>query len=134
MVSLFIDRSLARELMDILTLKINTSASAYADKAKSNCWEYMKCGRSCADCRPGMDICPTATEWRLHGIHGGENAGRACWVITGTLCNNTVQSTFEEKNEECKKCPFYRKVKVEEDGYLLSTENLLEIIEEHPSI
>ena len=47
-----------------------------------NCWEHKKCGRE-----PGgsetesLGVCPAAVESRLDGVHGGRNAGRACWIV-----------------------------------------------------
>ncbi len=82
---------------------------------KLNCWEFCKCGR-----QPGgpqvheLGICPVSTEKKLDGIHGGTNAGRACWVVGGTLCDGKVQKTFAGKYAECVECDFYNHVKREE--------------------
>jgi hypothetical protein len=84
-------------------------------KRKLNCWEYKKCGR-----QPGgekvseLGICPATTEKRLDGIHGGRNAGRACWVVAGTYCDGQVQGTFAKKYKNCEKCDFYQMVRKEE--------------------
>lgn len=80
--------------------------------SKKNCWEVMGCGFG-----PGAgngNICPAAADERLHGVHGGRNAGRACWVIAGTLCGGEVSGTFARKMETCFRCPFYRQVRAEE--------------------
>lgn len=82
---------------------------------KLNCWEFKRCGR-----QPGgeytrlLGVCPAATEERLDGVHGGKNAGRACWVIAGSMCEGEVQGTFAKKFGTCAKCNFYQKVKEEE--------------------
>ncbi len=82
---------------------------------KLNCWEFKKCGRE-----PGgnhvhdLGVCPTTQEMRLDGVHGGLNAGRSCWVVTGTLCRGKVQGTFAKKYKDCHICDFYKKVKQEE--------------------
>jgi len=82
---------------------------------KRNCWEAKKCGRE-----PGgvnvheLGVCPVATEARLDGAHGGRNAGRACWVVAGTLCRGEVQGTFARKFESCERCDFYIQVRDEE--------------------
>jgi hypothetical protein len=76
-----------------------------------NCWEHKKCGRE-----PGgsgtdsLGVCPAAVEGRLDGVHGGRNAGRACWIIAGTLCGGEIQGTFARKYASCEKCDFYIKV------------------------
>ncbi len=87
---------------------------------KLNCWEVKKCGRE----RPGADtgaICPVVLEIKLEGVHGGTRAGRACWVVAGTLCGGREQGTFASKYHNCEKCDFYNRVKLEEGpGYTLS--------------
>lgn len=82
---------------------------------KLNCWEFKNCGR-----QPGgkktedLGVCPAAIDERLHGVHGGKNAGRACWVLAGTMCGGLVQGTFAQKYKNCEVCDFYREVKKEE--------------------
>jgi hypothetical protein len=89
---------------------------------KKNCWEVKKCGR-----QPGgihakaLGVCPATTEMRLNGVHDGRNAGRACWIMTGTLCGGQVQGHFGEKFKNCTQCEFYTYVKSEEGNrYILS--------------
>jgi hypothetical protein len=43
-----------------------------------------------------------------------EIAGRACWVVTGTLCTGEIQGTFAKKFKNCSMCDFYEQVKKEE--------------------
>ena len=84
-------------------------------KKKLNCWEYKKCGRQPGGDHLELGICPTATERKLDGSHGGKNAGRACWIVAGSMCGGVVQGTFAKKYENCEKCEFYKMV-VEEEG------------------
>ena len=83
--------------------------------SKLNCWEFKDCGR-----QPGgkhvddLGVCPVTEEVRLHGTHGGINAGRSCWVVSSTLCKGEVQGTFGKKYDNCVKCDFYQTVKEEE--------------------
>ncbi len=79
---------------------------------KLNCWEVKKCGRNEAE--HGRTSCPVFGESRLHGVHGGRNAGRACWVVAGTRCDGKEQESFTEKHRDCEKCTFYCLVKQEE--------------------
>lgn len=85
------------------------------EKKKLNCWEFKKCGR-----QPGgehvhdLGVCPATEEKRLDGVHEGKNAGRACWVMAGTLCKGEVQGTFAQKYKNCEICDFYKLVKHEE--------------------
>ncbi len=85
-------------------------------KKKLNCWEYKKCGRQPGGDRVDLGVCPTTIESKLQGIHGGANAGRACWIVAGTMCGGVVQGTFAKKYENCEKCEFYQMVKEEEGG------------------
>ncbi|MCK4911519.1 MAG: hypothetical protein KAR83_07740 [Thermodesulfovibrionales bacterium] len=87
---------------------------------KKNCWEYMKCGQESAlDGSTGLSICPALREESLDGIHGGRNAGRACWVIAGTMCGGKPQGVFAEKFGRCVMCDFYKKVRSEEADFRL---------------
>jgi hypothetical protein len=94
---------------------------------KLNCWESKRCGRE-----PGgknvarLGVCPASTETRLDGVHGGVNAGRACWVVVGTLCQGTVQGTFAKKLAACEECGFFKRVIAEEYPDNLSTAELID--------
>jgi hypothetical protein len=81
---------------------------------KKNCWEVKSCQR-CATIA-GDDACPVCKETKLHGIHEGVNAGRACWVIPHTKCGDSIQGSFGSKFDNCMACNFYNMVKVEEKG------------------
>ena len=86
-------------------------------KVKLNCWEFKRCGREAGGVHAGdLGICPVTREGRLHGTHGGHNAGRSCWVVAGSLCGGKLQGTFAKKYENCKTCDFYKQVKSEENG------------------
>ncbi|MGA2192713.1 MAG: two-CW domain-containing protein [Nitrospirota bacterium] len=93
---------------------------------KMNCWEFKKCGR-----QPGgqkvaeLGTCIAAQDKRLDGVHGGNKAGRSCWIIKGTLCGGQVQSVFASKLANCLNCEFYKSVVAEEgDGLKTATELL----------
>jgi len=82
---------------------------------KKNCWEVKQCGREpSGDKVEELGVCPAAVEVLLDAVHGGKNAGRACWVVAGTLCKGEVQGTFAKKFEACEKCEFYLQVREEE--------------------
>ncbi len=83
--------------------------------AKKNCWEVKKCGRESGGLLVNeLGVCPSSTNKKLDGIHKGKNAGRACWVIAGTMCEGKIQGTFSEKFKGCGLCDFYNMVKEEE--------------------
>ncbi len=96
---------------------------------KSNCWEVKRCGR-----QPGgrnadeLGVCPAATEKKLDGVHGGLNAGRACWVVSGTLCRGSVQGTFAKKFSDCQSCDFYVIVKKQESPFFKLSATLLSML------
>jgi hypothetical protein len=92
------------------------------DMRKLNCWEVKKCGRELGGIKAyELGVCPAATEISLDGVHGGINAGRACWVVAGTMCNGNVQGTFAEKYRDCGTCDFYLSVKEEEGENFMPT-------------
>ena len=84
-------------------------------RTRLNCWEDRQCGRE-----PGgphaaeLGPCPAATDITSDGVNTGENAGRFCWAVSGTLCSGQVEGAFQEKTEVCQECPFFRRVKYEE--------------------
>ncbi len=85
---------------------------------KLNCWEVKNCGST--------KTCPVVTENRLHGIHGGTKAGRACWVVAGTFCGGEQQGTYALKYQNCEKCDFYQGVKLEEGPWYKYSNTLLQ--------
>ncbi|MGD0883613.1 MAG: two-CW domain-containing protein [Thermodesulfovibrionales bacterium] len=84
-------------------------------KTKENCWEFKRCGRQVGGIHmKDLGRCPATLEERLDGVHEGVNAGRACWVVAGTLCKDEVQGTYAQKFKNCQKCDFYEKVRGEQ--------------------
>jgi hypothetical protein len=93
---------------------------------RRNCWEFMKCGREYGGCREDeKGVCSAFTETRLNGVHGGRNAGRACWAVAGTLCMGLPQCSFVLTNNNCLECSFYMMVKNEEWADFKETSELL---------
>ena len=86
---------------------------------KANCWEVMECHHP---------NCTARTEKRLNDIHGGVNAGRACWVVAGTRCRGEVQGEYAQKFHNCSICKFYLRVQQEEGGIFKNTLSLLNLI------
>jgi len=82
---------------------------------KKNCWEIKDCGRELGGRNEKeQGLCPTSADDRLNGVHGGINAGRACWVVAGTFCHGEVQGTFARKLQDCSQCNFYKLVRTDE--------------------
>ncbi|MEJ2696037.1 MAG: hypothetical protein P8013_05260 [Candidatus Sulfobium sp.] len=94
---------------------------------KKNCWEFKGCGRQPGGDRKKEGVCPTALMTIYDGINGGENGGRACWMIAGTRCEGKMQGTFAHKVQSCTECDFYRAV-TDEEGQELKLP--LEILED----
>lgn len=94
--------------------------------SRLNCWDFMDCGLELGGRKTDLyGVCPAAQENRLDGIHGGENAGRACWVLSGTLCEGVPQGGFIDKFRHCAHCDFYQTVRVQEgEGVALNSELL----------
>ena len=98
---------------------------------KLNCWEVKKCGRELEGANIAeLGVCPAATEQRLDGVHEGINAGRACWVIAGSMCGGKVQGTYAEKYANCTKCDFFMMVKSEENGSFKMTSTLIQNLQQ----
>jgi len=96
---------------------------------KLNCWEFKKCGYN-ADGRnaSGMGMCSAVIENRLNGVHGGINAGRACWVVSGTLCGGSEQGSYSQKIAECRACEFFHYVNRQEGENALKTITMLDML------
>lgn len=94
-----------------------------------NCWEAKKCGREAGGARSEeLGVCPAASEKRTHGVNGGENGGRACWAIAGTLCGGVVQGSFAMKLTSCMECDFYKSVYLEHGDDVLTSRDILPLL------
>lgn len=80
--------------------------------SKKNCWEFRNCGKDSAG--QGDSACPATTCKDLDGIHGGRNAGRACWVAAGSLNNDEQPEQRPHKQKDCWMCDFFNAVREEE--------------------
>jgi len=95
---------------------VEVKSEVIANKKKLNCWEFKKCGR-----QPGgqktaeLGVCPATVAQDLDGAHEGKNAGRACWVVAGSLCGGKIQGTYAKKLLNCWRCEFMNMVKQEEE-------------------
>lgn len=84
---------------------------------KKNCWEYKNCGREPGGRRAEeLGICPVTTHDEFEGAHGGKRAGRACWVVAGSLCGGKIQGSYAQKLNNCWRCDFMNTVKKEEEA------------------
>ncbi len=91
-----------------------------------NCWQVKGCGREPGGPKASeLGVCAAARETRLMGVHRGQNGGRACWAVAGTLCGGKVQGTFAAKLDSCSRCNFYAEVSQEEGSAMVPTRAIL---------
>jgi diguanylate cyclase (GGDEF)-like protein/PAS domain S-box-containing protein len=96
---------------------------------KKNCWEVKKCGRQLGGKHSKeMGVCLASIHRELDGVHGGKNAGRACWLVAGTMSSGLVQGTFAREYKDCLTCDFYKLVKKEEGLDFKMTTGLEEML------
>jgi hypothetical protein len=82
---------------------------------KYNCWEFMKCGKGIGGAKTGEEgVCPVAAESVAHGLNGGINAGRICWVVAGNGLKGKVKCSDSHGEHHCFQCEFRYKVTMEE--------------------
>ena len=82
---------------------------------KSNCWTLKACGREPKGAKAAeLGVCPAATNKSMDGVNSGNNAGRVCWAVTGTLCGGKVQGSFAQKQLSCMSCEVMTLVRKEE--------------------
>ncbi len=92
---------------------------------KLNCWEYKKCGREPGGNKVNKDgVCPAAAEKTFDNFNHGINAGRMCWLVAGTFCDDQVSGTFAEKIDTCRNCNFYKKVQADEHSFSVKEEHI----------
>ncbi|MGD2080961.1 MAG: hypothetical protein PVG55_04975 [Nitrospirota bacterium] len=89
----------------------------------------MNCGREPGGRNNGSKaVCPAATDTRLDGVHGGKNAGRACWALGGTLCEGRPNGDFARRFKSCHACGFFKAVVREEGAGFVFTVTLQELL------
>lgn len=85
----------------------------------------MKCGREPGGAKAAKHgICPASVDPTYNGLYQGTNAGRICWLVAGTFCNEKVQGTFAKKQDLCRHCIFYKQVHAEEGVTSLSVDTI----------
>jgi hypothetical protein len=92
-------------------------------RQRLNCWEIKQCGREAGGQNVAtLGVCPVSLASDYSGVNGGDNAGRVCWAVAGTLCGGKVQGIFAQKLANCYLCEFFQQVRDEEqvgDAHLL---------------
>ena len=94
-----------------------------------NCWQYMSCGREPGGARTDLlGVCLVTTDTRLDGVHGGKNAGRACWVLAGSFKKGAQEMALVKEHKDCAACDFYKAVQSEEGRYTWPTAFLQKLV------
>ena len=87
---------------------------------KQNCWEFMQCGREPDGVRSEeLGVCKASIETSVNSQNSGNNAGRICWAVAGTLCGGAVQGEYASKMDNCILCDFYHTVSKEENNFVM---------------
>jgi hypothetical protein len=82
---------------------------------KLNCWEFKECGREPGGSRSkDLGVCPAASDTSSDGKNNGENGGRLCWAIAGTLCRGISQGIYAHRQVSCMICEVFIKVAAQE--------------------
>lgn len=81
-----------------------------------NCWEKNKCGREPGGAREKkLGTCPVATFTLADGFLGGNNGGRACIFIVGSLSSadpeERCSAQMNHANRDCFRCAFFNILK-----------------------
>ena len=98
-------------------------------KKPMNCWQYMSCGREPGGAHTDrFGVCPVSTDNRLDGVHGGKNAGRACWVVGGSFMKEAGGMAPLSGHRDCRECDFYNAVHFEEGKYTWPTPFLQKLL------
>ncbi len=84
--------------------------------AKENCWEVMSCERQEGGAKVHeFGVCPASLSEKFAAVNQGDAAGRYCWMVEGTLCENRIQGNWATKMKHClTECSFFKKVHEEE--------------------
>lgn len=82
---------------------------------KANCWEVMDCGREGGGRNVAeRGVCPAARPGAHSGVNGGQDGGRICWAVAGTLCGGEVQADVAQKRATCLECEVFADVRRDE--------------------
>jgi hypothetical protein len=99
--------------------------------SKQNCWEYKKCERQFGGAKVSeFGVCPVSLCKCVNGENSGVNGGRVCWLVSKTLCSG-VQGNHLIKMKDCYKCPFFRKILMEEGYDIADSKEIIKTLKEN---
>ncbi|KJU86516.1 hypothetical protein MBAV_001287 [Candidatus Magnetobacterium bavaricum] len=120
-----------QETVKVVQQKVEIPEILPLRQDKQNCWEYKLCGR-----QPGgknaerFGICPVTTADAFDGLHGGTNAGRACWAVAVPLADTDNKGGIAAKIKNCTTCSFHQLVINQETEYQSAVQYLKKSKEE----
>ncbi|MBF0125737.1 MAG: hypothetical protein HQM02_00850 [Magnetococcales bacterium] len=81
-----------------------------------NCWEKNKCGREPGGAKEKkLGTCPVATYVLADGFFGGQNGGRACIFIVGSLApqdrEGRCAAQVNGSTPDCFRCSFFNSLR-----------------------
>jgi len=81
---------------------------------KLSCWQFKNCGREKGGLLSEiLGECPVSTAMKFDGHNDGVGAGRACWMIPDSCCQQ--EASKQGKSNPCHNCDFYQRVVFEEE-------------------
>jgi len=90
------------------------------------CCEFMMCGKELARTKAQeLGLCSASSKTMLDRAEGSGDAGLACWVISGTICDGTSQRSCMEEISDCMSHRLYDYVCNQERQRLEDSSNLL---------
>lgn len=123
------------KIIEKLYLILNNIKIEQSPSAKINCWEYTDCGREFGGEKSNeLGVCPASIEHFADGINNGKNAGRFCWLISGTCNGREVNGTFAKKLLSCKSCGFFKTVKEQEGVHFDCANPNASQVNNHPAL
>ncbi|MFC1846527.1 helix-turn-helix domain-containing protein [Chloroflexota bacterium] len=80
-----VPKHIEREMLLLLSLKTHFNEDTLS------CWDIKNC--------PG--------EWRDNCIVWELKAGHLCWFLSGTFCQGSIHTNWDDKIKLCRKCEIY---------------------------
>ena len=98
-----------------LYIKLNNFKIIEFNPRKLNCWEFVGCGREIGGINSHKSgVCKASLDTSIGSVNGGKNAGRICWAVSGTFCQDRIDGRFAKKLLSCRSCDFFQRVRYEE--------------------
>ena len=100
--------------MDLKPVNLKYCYSYTIELVVLNLRRHLWNGRIVGNARTASASRVAAIADAFDGVNSGQNAGRYCWAVAGTLCKGEIQGTFARKFRNCLACSFYLSVERDE--------------------